>query len=357
METSIPWEHGSEFGWILPLDYPYPKRALPANAVLFGNGRQALAAALLAGKKQRGWHRCYVPSYICQSVVDAVLATGLECIPYPDLPIGQPELNYRNLQPSDCVLIVNHFGWRSPQFSQLVRTTPAGLIEDHTHDPWSAWASNSSADFCIVSLRKTLPLPDGGAIWSPRGHPIEPPSIEEPDHQRAALQKLAGMLLKAEYLRGGSVEKSLFRSLQTSGENLFKTLPLSKPLEITSHLLDRLPWDQWRSKRRVNVEYLAGLLRTIKQVEVLNPPRMAESCSFGVVIRCPTNSVRDQLRQYLIERQIYPAVLWPKNCHMMNDCQAVEFSERILFFHADFRYEVTDLERVVQAVRDFFRSS
>jgi len=356
METSIPWEHGSEFAWVSPLGEPYPKPILPADAVLYGNGRQALAAALLAGKKLKSWRRCYVPSYICQSVVEAVLATGLECVPYHDLPIGHPDLNDRVLQPSDCVLIVNHFGWRSPQFSQFIGTTPAGVIEDHTHDPWSAWARNSSADFCVASLRKILPLPDGGVVWSPRGYPVESPPREEPDHQWASLQKLVAMLLKAEYFQKGVLEKEFYRSLQSSGENSFKTLPFSKPLRITSFLLNRLPWDQWRNKRGANVEYLAKRLREIKQIEVLNPPPTPKGCSFGVIIRCATNVVRDQLRQYLMERHIYPAVLWPKNAHMATDPQAVDFSESILFFHADFRYEEVDLDRVAKAVRDFFKS-
>ncbi|MGB9689897.1 hypothetical protein [Thermogutta sp.] len=355
METTAPWEHGSEFAWVPPLGNSYPKAALPANAVLYGNGRQALAAALLEGKKRRGWRRCYVPSYICQSVVDAVHAADLECVPYPDLPVAQPDLDCNGLRPSDCVLIVNYFGWRSWQFSQLIRTTPAGIIEDHTHDPWSAWASNSVADFCIVSLRKILPLPDGGAVWSPAGYSIDPPSVEEPDHQRAALQKLVGMLIKDQYLQGINTDKNLFRCFQTEGESLFTPLPLSSPLKITPYLLERFPWDQWRNKRAANVEYLATRLREIKHIDILNPSPTTETCSFGVVIRCPTESVRDRLRQYLIERNIYPAVLWPKHPHMMSDPRATEFSKRILFFHADFRYSEADLDRVVQAVHEFFR--
>jgi hypothetical protein len=40
------------------------------------------------------------------------------------------------------------------------------LVEDHSHDPFSPWAVGSSADYAFCSLRKTLPVPDGGLLWS-----------------------------------------------------------------------------------------------------------------------------------------------------------------------------------------------
>jgi hypothetical protein len=67
---------------------------------------------------------------------------------------------------------MNYFGLRTPPDLEL----PEGVevLEDHSHDPVSAWAEQSSADFCLASLRKTLPINDGGALWSPVGHRLPP---------------------------------------------------------------------------------------------------------------------------------------------------------------------------------------
>ena len=350
------WEYGSEFAWVEPLSVPYQEPILPQGTVLFGSGRQALVAVLKSGATNRGWRRCLVPTYICQSVVEAILEAGLECLPYPDCPISTEPPKWEGLRPSDCVLVVNHFGWRLPEISHRVLETPAGLIEDHTHDPWSHWATHSPADYCIISLRKTLPLPDGGAAWSPKRNPLDSPASEDPCHQHAALGKLSAMFLKAEYLAGRAIEKELFRSLQVEGEKRLTAKTISAPIALTPYLLERFPWKRWREMRASNAGYLIHQLAGTKGLEVLNPTVTRDHCPFGVLLRCPDERVRDSLQKHLIERSMYPAVLWPEHPHMSNDSQAVALARRTLFLHADFRYDQDDLDRVVAAIREFFSS-
>lgn len=350
------WEYGSEFAWVEPTGEFHPEPVLPQGTMLFGSGRQALVSVLKSGATHRGWRRCLAPTYICQSVVEAILAAGMECVPYPDQPTSTEPRKWEGLGPSDCVLVVNHFGWRSPEVSHRVRATRAGLIEDHTHDPWSHWASHSFADYCIVSLRKTLPVPDGGAAWSPQGYPLDSPSGEEPPHQHAALEKLSAMILKAMYLAGKPIEKELFRSLQIEGEKRLTAQIISAPLSVTCYLLERFPWKRWREIRASNVDYLLRQLKGIKGLEVLNPAVPPDSCPFGVVLQCPNEKVRDSLQKYLVARSMYPAVLWPEHAHMSHDSQAVALARRILFLHADFRYHRADLDRVLAAIREFFSS-
>lgn len=348
------WEYGSEFAWIEPSNVPAEEPILPQGTVLFGSGRQALVAVLISGAANRGWRRCLAPTYICQNVVEAIREAGLECLPYADCPTSTDPPKWEGLRPSDCVLVVNHFGWRLPEISHRVRETPAGLIEDHTHDPWSHWATHSPADYCLVSLRKTLPLPDGGAAWSPQGHPLDPPASEVPDHQLAAMEKLSAMFLKAEYLAGKPVDKELFRSLQIEGERRLTAKAISAPISLTRYLLKRLPWKQWRQIRASNAEYMVRRLAGTKGLEVLNPAATGDHCPFGVLLRCPDERVRDSLKKHLVERSMYPAVLWPEHPHMANDFQAVALARRVLFLHTDFRYDQDDLDRVVAAIREFF---
>ena len=66
------------------------------------------------------------------------------------------------------VVGVNYFGVREAEPWQAWRErTECILVEDHAHDPASAWATTSTADYAFSSLRKTLPVPDGAILWSP----------------------------------------------------------------------------------------------------------------------------------------------------------------------------------------------
>ncbi len=80
------------------------------------------------------------------------------------------------LQPraGDAILAVDYFGarhgaaWRAFQAGRQDTL----LIEDHSHDPQSTWATSSTADYAFASLRKTMPISDGAILWSPRGRAL-----------------------------------------------------------------------------------------------------------------------------------------------------------------------------------------
>lgn len=362
VKTAFPsdrWEHGSEFAWVVPPEADGGEACLPAAAVLFGGGGQALVAALKSGAAARGWKRCFVPGYCCESLVRAVHEAGLDCAVYDDLPLPGVEPRWPSaLSAEDCVLVINHFGWRSRVLSERVRQSPAGLIEDHTHDPWSDWSRNSQADYCVVSLRKTLPLPDGGAAWSPRQLPLQAPSQLLPEHEKNALRKLSAMLLKVRYLAGEPLAKEIYRSLQTESEHQWTTTP-SLPLAVTGRLLAGFPWRRWREQRRRNIHFLSEALRGLPGITVVNPgdiSQVDDCCDFGVVIRCESARLREALRQYLVRQRVYPAVLWPPHPLMERFPEAVAFSREMLFLHADFRYGEEDLSRVADILHGFFKA-
>src|SRR5690606_7795309 len=132
-----------------------------AQGRLYGSGRDALRALLRHGKTQLGWQRLLIPSYFCQDVA-ASFTRELPTEVYVDRPGLRPDERAIATREGDAVLNVNLFGFRTAQWA--FKLPGVAVIEDHTHDPWSAWAATSQADFAVASLRKTLPLPDGGVL-------------------------------------------------------------------------------------------------------------------------------------------------------------------------------------------------
>ncbi|HNR13146.1 MAG TPA: hypothetical protein PKM59_07535 [Thermodesulfobacteriota bacterium] len=342
------WEHGSEFHWIGAIDSRGESDQHPwsGQGLSFGSGRDALRALSQIGRDFLGWKKLYVPSFLCQEVVGALVGEGIRIESYPDDPqtaIEAPCPNY-----DEALLVVNTFGlrprWRRPAGSA------GAVIEDHTHDPWSDWARSSEADYCIASLRKTLPVPDGGVLWSPKGQLIPGRPVLTPAHHTAATRKLEAMLLKALYLDGYPVEKKTFRDLAIDGEKEIASGEISAIDHVSAALVSIIHPIKWREQRRQNHAHLAAHLIGMADLDVIEV-KDSGSCPFSVIVVCRDNRIRDRLRQKLIEQRIYSAVLWPlESCAVAVPEASVALSRCVLSLHCDGRYDKPDMDRVAEAV-------
>ena len=350
------WEYGSEFHWSVPAERP-AAAILPDGALLLASGRDALAALIGHGRRHRGWLRWFIPAYFCAEVTAAIRTTGVTVIAYPDSPCQPvPDLSFCSFQPGDVLFLVNYFGLRGPETLTGLDLGPAELVEDHTHDPWSAWATTSTATYCMASLRKTLPIPDGAALWSPRGLslPDRPPLV--PLRQRAAEKKLAAMVLKHLYLAGEPVAKDVFRRLQIDGESGLAGGAASAASPLLEQLLPTLPWDRWRQRRAANHRYFRQALGDLESLRVLTAPADNGSCSFAAVLHFESPARREQVRAAMLARSMYPAIHWPTEGgaerHAAVQADAERLSRRLLSLPCDFRYQTSDLNRVAAVVRE-----
>lgn len=104
------WESGSEFPQPAADELDgAPAYPWGAGGALFGSGRQALYAALAAG---RGWRRLWAPSYFCPSVVAALAPVGLPVRRYADAPDRPRRLDDVPFETGDVLLLVNTLGDR-----------------------------------------------------------------------------------------------------------------------------------------------------------------------------------------------------------------------------------------------------
>ncbi len=314
------------------------------GATLWASGRDALAALYRA----RGWRRLWVPSYFCQKVLAAWRAAGLELAAYPDSS-QEPAADLEQLpaRAGDGVLVVNYFGLRAPRAGSWPEA--AEVVEDHSHDPLSDWAQRSRASWCLASLRKTLPAPAGGAVWSPAG--LEPPAAGDtaPAGERAALTALAAMLLKSLYLAGHAVDKQAYRALAAESE---AALGAVSPLPgWAAELIAAMPAGRWRRRRRANYDAAAGELAGVEGLRLL-APATAEGVPFSLVLVLDRPARAAALSAALIRRDIYPARLWELEETVVDGVPTAhrELARRTLSLHCDQRYDETHMRRVARTV-------
>jgi hypothetical protein len=352
------WEHGSEFH--LPDSWEQGSARGPwdGRAAFYGSGRDALRALLAHGRETRGWRRLWVPSYFCREVVEAALASGVAVEAYSDNPLeAGPEWGPIAVRRADVVLRVNFLGLRYLGPADEIRRDGVEVIDDHTHDPWSESAFSGVADWCFASLRKTLPLPDGGVLWSPAGHDPMAAAQVTPEHRAASLEKLGAMALKGIYLRGGRIDKEVFRELALAGEARLGGGPVSGMTPWARELMRTFPTEAWRRRRRENYDVLATTLEGLRGATVLKA-RENRSCPFCVGIVLDSAERRKVVRERLIAGRVYPAVLWPMEAPGTPGVRAcdVDLSRRMLALHCDMRYDAGDMQRVAALVREAARA-
>ena len=142
-------------------------------ACLCGSGRAALYWGLRSLGLPAGTP-AWMPSYHCGVEVDAAIHAGFDPKFYKvneNLSIDEGDLSRRIERSPGPVLMVHYFGFPQPcldRIAELCRVSKCFLIEDCAHALFSSDESGREtgtvAPMSIYSLRKTLPVVDGGAL-------------------------------------------------------------------------------------------------------------------------------------------------------------------------------------------------
>lgn len=335
-------EFGSDYHRI----YDFPCSASPffspGEYRLYYDGRQALEAVLIHEKIKRLW----VPAYYCHESLLGVRRLGVKIEFYSCIPADNPDKAILNLQyeKGDALLRMNYFGL------QTKPRTPEGpflLIEDHSHGLSGSWAKGSDADWCFASLRKSLPIADGGVLWSPKKRKLS----LEPLLSQAALEnsvcRYAAMELKADFIVGNIGSKDIFLSEFRRTENNFEDLDISAISHTSKEIVESIDIDEWNRRKKDNWSILFKHLVPAPNYHILDVEDETEK-PFSLVLLFVSQFHRDRVMRALISMNVYPAVLWriPDG----NDRRAVDFGNRILSIHCDARYtseQMLDLADII----------
>lgn len=331
-------EFGSDYHYTDNYDYGSTHLTdLFRGATLLADGRQCMVVLI----RQYGWKRIWMPDYYCYEVIDTIRKqTGIEIALYEDNPRNEGDVYNLPFAQGDVVLRMNFYGLRGWRSNKDI-TCP--VIEDHSHDPSGEWALNSDADWCISSIRKTLPLSEGGMMWSPKGYKLTDTVDVQEENEKIATIRWKAMEMKAAYLKGYDVSKEAFRTLYTKTERWFDR---AKPACIDNRSRDvvskKLDINLWQEARRRNWSLLNSLVN--KDACSVLEPQVENSTAFSFVLEFYDKERRDSVRARLIEAGVYPAVLWavPESASE----QAKDFSNRMLSVHCDGRYDEKDIQQL-----------
>lgn len=321
---------------------------------LYVSGRAALCHLLEYLVAQNKVNEVLLPAYYCEDVYTAVKKCAIKIDFYEDSPFHTWEetLSVLSSRSSEhtAVVLVNFWGIRS---QPILDPVPGIAIEDHTHAPDSVWALNSQASYAFASLRKTMPLPYGGILWSPGQAALPGQSRQVPDPIADGIfaDKLFAMVMKAQYLAGEAVNKSFYRECFASAEHQLEMTDSGPMNASCKELYNWYSGYDLSIPKRANYEYFRRKFRSNTCCSLVQPAG-EDTLPLGIVLCCTTVGLRNELRTHLIQQHIYPAVLWPLETE---EAYIRDISDRHLFIHCDFRYGQQDMDFLLTQLAYFIQ--
>lgn len=345
---------------------PYSKDFMGWDHVVFTHsGRSAIITAV----RHLGLEGCevLVPIFSCHSITDAFLSCNCRISYYPInrdyLTVNEAEL---------CRLIDNHkpailytcplFGFDT--LSSLrnrygeIQAQGVKVMEDVTHSLLSDIDSRG-ADVVVCSLRKWLEIPDGGFIWGLKDFDIDQFYQSHPEDIDIVKNYVEASRLKLEYLTTGNEGlKQVFLPLFYKNNELFNDCgKVCRMSSFSYGILAHADFKRISEQRRENYSYLLSHISN-PLVEIIfdSLPEQVVPLYMQVYVH---GGMRTPLQQALIKERLYCPVVWHTPSQVLSECclEDTRFHEDMLSLVIDQRYDLVDMERLVQRINDFNENS
>lgn len=315
----------------------------------FNNGRNALNIVL----QNESFDIVFVCSYNCHTVINPFLNHNID-IEFINInknfEIDSSFITNIPLDKKVCVSLQNYFCNDQLQDikKELKKHKNVTIIEDITHNMLDD-RTFVGADYYVGSIRKWAGIGDGGILCTDKIFQ----DIQENDNEIIDNYKSMVPLQLEFYEHGNENIKAEFRKIQKLNDDLFFKKDVQKISEIGLELLNGLDVDFICEKRVTNFEYIIKNLCNIKP-EIF-PIKSILSGATPLYLPILVNN-RDALQRFLFSYKIFFPIIWPKPQSVVGLCNDNEnyIYGHILNIPIDQRYDTTDMERIVEKLREYF---
>jgi hypothetical protein len=349
-------EIGSDFE-LVEDRYLRPTTAVPlpwddrAGTIYVESGRQALGL-VESELRGHGHTQIHVPSYLCDSMISPFHMAGWTLRQLPvdsDLAVDPAELLSQVTE--GLLLHAPYFGRQdSPAMLAALKTLQRRgvvVIVDETHRLFSG--PSQVADIRVASLRKMLPVYDGGYVTGLFSQFQTGLAASSPHSVVADLREIASLAKSKALAAGESNETHLALFAKAEQATHIRNQPAAISSKSLS-LLHRLDINHIRMARESNSRLLTQALGQSDRFRIINPATTNLLPSHLVL----ETDEASRLQQYMKERSIYCTIHWPPSELLP---RKRNWPSCYISLHIDQRYGETDMLRVAENVKTFFASS
>ncbi len=316
-------------------------------------GRTALDFIINDIKSGADFTTVYLPSYCCHTMIQPFIENGIAVLFY-EVSFSENQFHY-NIDFNaafDAVLIMQYFGYHNIFKEQLIerfRRNKKLIIEDATHSWFSSVPYNPLSDYVFTSFRKWTGLACGALVLKQNSEPFHY-TVELSINKTYIELRRKAAELKQQFIEEGLGKKEVFLNYFNMAEEMLDRDYRNYGLPLTYiDCIRRLDLDKIRTSRIKNAAYLTERLKKFSDIETIELTDRDVPLFVPVFIR---NGTRDELRRFLIQKDIYSPVHWPlSNQHGINNIQLYNSGMSLV---CDQRYTERDMERIIQSISEFY---
>ena len=313
-----------EIGGYLELELPRGTGFPNDDGLMVASCRNALELVLHSlGPVRRLW----VPYFTCDTVLDPVKKLGIAFSRYKiDRRLEVEGLPL--LKEGEFLIYTNYFGLKDAYVDGLAEQYGGKLIVDNAQ----AFYHRPSSPVCsyVYSPRKFVGIPDGGIAFFPGKESV---TIEESDYSSDRFSHLIKRIDKS-----ASAGYAHFRK----DEDSLKELDVKLMSQLTQRLLNSIDFEEVKSRRRCNFEYLHSSLKKDNLLEI------PDLTSFACPMVYPFWQRKKGIKDYLISNRVYVATYWP---NVLAECSSSQIEYRlaaeVAFLPLDQRYDKHDMQHII----------
>ena len=236
-------------------------------------------------------------------------------------------------------LYMEYFGRTAITDTELGKIRQKGnviIIEDRTHTLIWERSSSFQPDYIIASLRKWIPVPDGGLLW---GNIYKPFGTDTSFSEL----RLQAQCMRHEYLECGEEElKTEFRKIFSEVSGI---MDHDEPSAMTAYsyaLAQKTDWENIRSKRMENARVLTSILRESPCITLIQ-----EQPGLSDLYVAFTVDNRDDVQKRLSSEGIFNTIIWPISDEQKAACDVAKITEQnMLAAPCDQRYTIDDMNYI-----------
>lgn len=305
---------------------------------LFSSGRTSLFYILM----NESADKVYVPDYVCPCVDEIVKDTGKNIIKYhikqnliPEIPETDEKLIF---------LLVNHFALcdvDSTVDEIKLKMPNAVIVLDDVQALWDL-KNEHKVDYAFSSFRKWLPVPDGSPVKT-----LKKLNIPDLVSNYFVVNKVIGSLLKY-YRDYEEIDDDNYLSFFENGENEIDKSWNCKCSSISKNILNNIDYEYVTKRRKENFLYLyenipTELFEVGTSVEYnLLKKESSVPMFFPLFI-----DNKQELRKELMKNNIFCPVHW--------SIENSKLAERELSLVIDQRYNLNDMNRIVNVIKELYK--
>lgn len=306
--------------------------------------------------------RILLPSYMCPEVLNPFLTSGLKISYFKvdnHLNANFEDVSSLALHETKMLVLIHYFGYPQRDLKKICEfcTENGILVLEDVVQSFLSRCDNmpigSVGDFSINSYRKWIPVPDGCMLTVNDDERIPMDSVRIAPSPPLYFQRLA-LRIKGFYSRRPIFSSYLHRGLSILGESHVASEPSNMSNE-TRWQIEHTNFDKIAERRRENFKIILDTSNELKSVKPFFDNLPSGVCPIGFPVIC---NERDKLKEYLINKRIYPSVHWVLPSEISEDKFPVsaKISKSILTLPMDQRYSSEEINIITAYLRKFDRN-